>query len=137
QEAELKPATDHLPEEPGVVERSRLDLIDHDRAVPEKVDNDVRFPEGRGLMAARVRLSDAVVRQIALLIHKAEEERLPDRGRFLCSPEEFRQIEHRALAQRAHPILARRLLRCGASRGRLEIDGSLSACDGVAAGPRG
>src|SRR5437870_11610636 len=41
EEAELQPSSDDLPEETGVVERFRLDLVDHDRAVPEKVDDDL------------------------------------------------------------------------------------------------
>src|SRR5437879_10128535 len=32
EEAELQPTSDDLPEETGVVERLRLDLIDHDRS---------------------------------------------------------------------------------------------------------
>src|SRR3989442_4466155 len=132
EEAELQPTSDDLPEETGVVERFRLDLVDHDRAIPEKVDDDFRLPQGGRRMTARVRLPDAVVRQIALLVHEPEEERLPDRRRFVRPPEEFRQVEHRALAQRSHPILARRLLRCAAPRIHLEIDGSAA---GFADGP--
>src|SRR6266571_4033584 len=136
EEAELQPASDDLPEEPGVVERFRLDLINHNRAVPEKVDDDPGLPEGPRWMTARVRLPDAVVRQVALLVHEAEEERLPDRRRFLRPPEEFREVEHRAFAQRSHPILARGLLRRAAPGIHLEIDRSPSGLDDVAAGPQ-
>src|SRR3989449_5899294 len=65
EEAELQPSSDDLPEETGIVEGLRLDLIDHDRAVPEKVDDDLGLPEGSRRMTARVRLPDAVIRQIA------------------------------------------------------------------------
>src|SRR5207249_3474845 len=82
-----------------------------DRAVPEKVDDDLDLPERSRRMTARVRLPDAVIRQIALFVHEPEEERLPDRRGFLRPPEEFREVEHRAFAQRPHPIFARRLLR--------------------------
>src|SRR2546426_3546305 len=136
EEAELQPTPDDLPEETGVVERLRLDLIDHDRAVPEKVDDDLGLPEGGRWMPAGVCLPDAVVRQIALFIHEPEEERLPDRRRFLRPPEEFRQVEHRTFAQRSHPIFARRLLRRAAPRIHLEIEGSAAGLDDVAAGPQ-
>src|SRR5213594_645356 len=136
EEAELQPAADDLAEETGVVEGLRLDLVDYDCAVPEKVDDDLGLPEGSRRMTARVRLPDAVIRQIALFVHEPEEERLPDRRSFLRPPEEFGQVEHRAFAQRAHPIFARRLLRRAAPRIYLEIDGSAAGLDDVAAGPQ-
>src|SRR2546427_10821368 len=135
EEAELQPTSDDLPEETGVVERLRLGLVDHDRAVPEKVDDDLGLPEGDRWMTARVRLPDAVVGQIALFVHEPEEERLPNRRRFLRPSEEFRQVEHRAFAQRSHPIFARRLLRRAAPRIHLKIEGSAAGLDDVAAGP--
>src|SRR5438128_710168 len=135
-EAELQPTSDDLPEETGLVERPRLGLIDHDRAVPEKVNDDLGLPEGGRWMTARVRLPDAVVGQIALFVHEPEEERLPHRRRFLRPPDEFRQVEHRAFAQRSHPIFARRLLRRAAPRIHLKIEGSAAGLDDVAAGPQ-
>src|SRR2546427_606574 len=71
EEAELQPPADDLPEEAGFVERLRLDLVDHDRPVPEEMHDDVGLPEGRRRVAARMRLADAVVRQVALLVHAA------------------------------------------------------------------
>src|SRR5438128_3328444 len=136
EEAELQPTSDDLPEETRVVERLRLGLIDHDRAVPEKVNDDLGLPEGGRWMTARVRLPDAVVGQIALFVHEPEEERLPHRRRFLRPPDEFRQVEHRAFAQRSHPIFARRLLRRAAPRIHLKIEGSAAGLDDVAAGPQ-
>src|SRR5207245_3834516 len=110
------PPPDDLPEEAGFVKRLRLDLVDHDRPITEEVHHDACLPDGRLLVAARMRFPDAVVRQIALFVHEAEEECLPDRGRLLRSPEEFRQVEHGALAQSAHPLLARSLLWRAAAR---------------------
>src|SRR5437867_3152234 len=52
EEAELQATSDDLPEETGVVERLRLDLINHDRAIPEKVDDHLGLPErGRRMTA--------------------------------------------------------------------------------------
>src|SRR5437867_8034905 len=136
EEAELQATSDDLAEETAVVERLRLDLINHDRAVPEKVDDHLGLPERGRRMTARVRLPDAIVRQIALFVHEPEEERLPDRRRVLRPSEEFRQVEDRALAQRPHPIFARRLLRRAAPRIHLEIDGSAAGFDDVTAGPQ-
>ena len=133
EEAELQPPADDLSEEPGFVERLRLDLIDHDRPITEEMHDDVDLPEGGRLVAARMRFADAIIRQVALLVHEAEQERLPDRGRLLRAPEKFRQIEHGALAQGAHPILARGLLRRAAARIHLEIDGAAAGLDDVAA----
>src|SRR2546428_4494651 len=75
EEAELQPTSDDLPEETGIVEGLRLDLVDHDRAVPEKGDDDLGLPEGRRRMTARVRLPDAVIRQIDPFVHRPEKER--------------------------------------------------------------
>src|SRR2546422_141334 len=133
EEAELQPPADDLPEEAGVVERLRLDLIDHDRPVAEEMHDDIGLPEGRGLVPARMRLADAVVRQIALFAHEAEQERLADRGRFVRAPEEFRQVEDGTLAQGAHPIFARGLLRRAPTGIYLEIDGAAAGLDDVAA----
>ena len=132
----MQATSDDLPEETGVVERLRLDLINHDRAVPEKVDDHLGLPERGRRMTARVRLPDAIVRQIALFVHEPEEERLPDRRCVLRPTEEFRQVEDRALAQRPHPIFARRLLRRAAPRIHLKIEGSAAGLDDVAAGPQ-
>src|SRR3989442_2436079 len=41
EEAELQPTSDDLPEETGVVERLRLHLVDHDRAVSATVAEDL------------------------------------------------------------------------------------------------
>src|SRR5256886_11831199 len=136
EEAELQATSDDLPEETGVVERLRLDLINHDRAVPGEVDDHLGLPQRGRRMTARVRLPDAIVRQIALFVHEPEEERLPDRRCVLRPTEEFRQVEDRALAQRPHPIFARRLLRRAAPRIHLEIDGSAAGFDDVTAGPQ-
>src|SRR3989442_9741706 len=74
EEAELQPPADDLPEEPGFVKRLRLDLVNHDRPIAEEMHDDVGLPDGRRPVAARMRLADAVVRQIALFVPEAEQE---------------------------------------------------------------
>src|SRR3989442_9326271 len=59
--AALPPTSADLPEETGVLKRLPLDLIHHDGAIPEKVDDDLGLPERSRWMTARVRLPDAVV----------------------------------------------------------------------------
>src|SRR2546427_11372607 len=74
-------------------------------------------------MAARLGLSHAVIRQVALFVDQAQEKRLTHRRCLVRPVEEFRQVEHRPLAQRPHPILARSLLRGASPRVDLKIVG--------------
>src|SRR3546814_5797787 len=60
-------------------------------------------------MASGMCLPHAVVREVALFVDEAEEERLAHRGGFLRAAEQFREIEHGPLAQRPDPVLARGL----------------------------
>ena len=122
QQAELQPTSDHLAEEPGLVEGTPLGLVNHDGAVPEEVHDDPLVGRADRAMAGRKGLPDVVVGQVALLVDEAQEEGLADRGRFLGAFQELRQVEHGPFAQRPDPVLARRLLRGASPRVHLEVD---------------
>src|SRR3989442_5221462 len=64
--AELQPPADDLPEEAGFVERLRLDLVDHDRPVPEEMHDDVGLPDGRRRVDAQRALRGAAEGRVAL-----------------------------------------------------------------------
>src|SRR2546428_12515445 len=82
-------------------------------------------------MAARLGLSHAVIRQVALFVDQAQEKRLTHRRCLVRPVEEFRQVEHRPLAQRPDPILARSLIRGASPRVDLKIDGAVAGFDDV------
>src|SRR6266568_1799115 len=136
QEAQLKSPSDHLPEETRGVQGLRLALVDDDRAVSEEVHDDPPLRPLARPVPPRMRLPHAVIRHVALLVHEAEQERLPDARRLLRTFEELREIEHRPLAQGPHPVAARRLPRGAAARIHLEVDGPASRLDHVPSLPQ-
>src|SRR3989442_9087716 len=83
-----------------------------------------------------MRLPHAVVRQVALLVDEAEQERLPDARRLLRAFEELREIEHRPFAQGPHPEAARRLAGSAAARIHLEVDRPAARLDHVPSLPQ-
>src|SRR5256885_9225939 len=99
QEAELQPTSDHLAEKPGLMEGTSLRLVDHDGAVSEEVHNDPFLRRAHRPMAAGVRLPDAIIGEVALLVDEAQQQGLADRGRFFGTRQELRQVEHGPLAQ--------------------------------------
>src|SRR5207247_2767867 len=114
----------------------RLALVDDDRAVSKEVHDDPSLRPLARPVSPRMGLPHAIVRQVALLVDEAEQERLADGRRLVRAIEELREIERRPLAQGPHPVAARRLAGSAAPRVYLEVHGPGARLDHVSPLPQ-